>query len=58
MNPIHEAKQLADRLEADPIVAAQIKEHVKPIRLLELLDLPQIEVETYLRLNSYDLQKD
>ena len=37
MNPIDIAKDLATRLEADPIAAAQIKEHVTKARLIELL---------------------
>lgn len=33
------AQQVADLLESDPIAAAQVKEHLKPQRILELLAL-------------------
>lgn len=39
-HPQSVAQQVAALLESDPIAAAQVKEHLKPQRLLELLDLP------------------
>lgn len=44
-NPTLLAPQLAALLEADPVSAAQIKEHIKPERLLELLDIAVFEGE-------------
>jgi hypothetical protein len=35
-----QVEHLANLLESDPIVAAQLKEAMPPERLLELLDLP------------------
>lgn len=58
MNPISASKLLANLLDTDPVAAAQIKEHLKPERILELLDLPAAELETYLRVNHHDLQRD
>ena len=43
MNPIDIAKDLATRLEADPIAALQIKEYLAEQRILELLGIePEI----------------
>lgn len=38
-NPMHVAENIAALLESDPIAAAQVKEHLKPERILELLAL-------------------
>lgn len=38
-NPISLACEIAVLLNSDPVAAAQIKEHLKPRRLVELLDL-------------------
>lgn len=44
MNPIDIAKDLATRLEADPVAALQIKEYLTERRILELLGIaPEIE---------------
>jgi hypothetical protein len=37
---ISQAKTIADLLDRDPIMARLVKEHVKPDRLIELLELP------------------
>lgn len=52
MNPIPSdvARKLADILDKDPIMAAQLKENIAVQRLLELLELPEAEVVKY-----YDL---
>lgn len=45
MTPFKQAQRLAEQLKADPVVAGQIKEHIKPEELLELLSIKQEEQE-------------
>ncbi len=46
MSVIQQAKYFASILEADPILAAQVKEHIKPERLFELLDIDPVSERT------------
>ena len=44
--PLHrDAKLVAKMLEADLVMAAQVKEHIKPERLVEILGITAPEVE-------------
>lgn len=38
-SPMIIAADVARWLESDPVAAAQVKEHIRPTRLVELLDL-------------------
>lgn len=38
------ASSLAKVLDADPVLASQLKEHLSVERLLDLLDMPKVEV--------------
>lgn len=38
-NPFSLSQEIAKLLEADPVATAQVKEHIKPERLAELLDI-------------------
>lgn len=40
INPREQAKAWANQLRADPIAAAQIKEHLAVEEIIELLELP------------------
>lgn len=42
------AQEIARLIESDPVAAAQVKEHIKPTRLCELLDVvPEPDVHEY-----------
>ena len=41
-HPTALAKEVASLIDADPIMARQLKEHVKPERLLELLEIDAV----------------
>jgi hypothetical protein len=58
MHPISASRQLANLLDMDPVAARQVKEHLSPERILQLLDLPLEDIETYVRENSPDVVKD
>lgn len=47
MHVIEMAKHIADILDGDPVMARQVKEHISPARLLEILEIeaPEPEVE-------------
>lgn len=52
MNPMPSdvARKLADIIDKDPVMAAQLKENIAVQRLLELLELPEAEVAKYYQL--------
>lgn len=45
--PFEVARQLADIIDKDPVMAAQLKENIAVQRLLELLDLPKEQVAEF-----------
>ena len=44
-NPMYRASALAKVLEADPITTAQIKEHISILRLLQLFDISEGDLD-------------
>lgn len=48
------AADIAKTLDADPVLARQVKEHLSVERLLDLLELPKIEVMQYFDLLESD----
>lgn len=44
-HPSELAREIARLLDSDPIAASQVKEHLKPDRITELLNMPLREFE-------------
>jgi hypothetical protein len=57
-NPIYRANALAKALESDRIAAAQIKEHIPVIRLLQLLDITEEDIVKAMQLVTPDKKSD
>jgi len=57
-NPIQRASALAKMLDSDPVVAAQIKEHIPVIRLLQLLEITEEDLVKAMQLAAPENEQD
>ncbi len=51
-NPCKTAKEIAAILDSDPIMASQIKEYIKPERVLDFLEISDDEIVQYAKRNG------